>query len=43
MREKRDSITDSDVVRILKDGAERAREQAEAKMKVVRERVGVAL
>jgi len=43
MRERRESISDADVIRILKDGAEKAREQAKAKMQVVREKVGVAL
>jgi tryptophanyl-tRNA synthetase len=43
MREKRANISDADVVRILKDGGEKARERAGAKMKIVRERVGVAL
>lgn len=43
MREKRESLTDADVKSILKDGGERARERAEAKMQTVRERVGVSL
>lgn len=43
MREKRDSISDEAAKRILKDGAERARAQASAKMKEVREKVGVTL
>lgn len=43
MRERRESISDADVIRILKDGGEKAREQAETKMKIVREKVGVAL
>ena len=41
MRERRESITDADVMKILKDGGERARAEAQAKMKVVRERVGI--
>ena len=43
MRERRESISDADVIRILKDGAQKAREQAEAKMKIVREKVGVSI
>ena len=43
MREKRESITDADVKAILKDGAERATELAEAKMKDVRTKVGVTI
>ncbi|MDO8552189.1 MAG: tryptophan--tRNA ligase [bacterium] len=43
MREKRESISDADVIKILKDGAERAREQAEAKMEIVRQKVGVTI
>lgn len=43
MREKRKSLTDEDVKRILAEGGAKAREQAEAKMKVVREKVGVTL
>ncbi len=43
MREKRESITDADVQAILKDGAERARKQAEKKMADVRQKVGVTL
>lgn len=43
MRERRESITDTDVIRILKDGREMAREQAEAKMKIVRQKVGVTI
>ncbi|MFZ2252725.1 MAG: tryptophan--tRNA ligase [Minisyncoccia bacterium] len=41
MRTRRESITDADVMKILKEGGERARADAEAKMKVVRERVGI--
>jgi len=43
MRERRESISDADVIQILKDGAQKARGQAEAKMKIVREKVGVSL
>lgn len=43
MREKRKSITDDDVRRVLKEGSDKAREYASAKMKIVRERIGVAL
>ncbi|MBI2048454.1 MAG: tryptophan--tRNA ligase [Parcubacteria group bacterium] len=43
MREKRESITDDDVRAVLKEGSERARAIAAAKMQTVRERIGVAL
>lgn len=43
MREKRASITDDDVRRILKDGGDRARAVASAKMADVRRKIGVAL
>ena len=43
MREKRASITDEDVKRILKEGGEKANERANAKMKDVRKKVGVTL
>ncbi|MDO8521929.1 MAG: tryptophan--tRNA ligase [bacterium] len=43
MRERRGSISDADVIRILKGGKEKAREQAEAKMLVVRQKVGVSI
>lgn len=43
MREKRAGITDEDVARILKEGAEEAREVASAKMEKVRQVIGVAL
>lgn len=43
MRQKRESITDADVKSILRDGAERAGEIAEKKMKDVRAKVGVTL
>lgn len=43
MREKRNSVTDADVINILKEGSEKARAQASEKMKEVRERVGISL
>ena len=43
MRSVRDSITDDDVKDILKEGAEKAREHAHAKMQKVRDVIGVAL
>jgi len=43
MREKRASISDSDVKAILEDGAMRARERASKKMTEVREKVGISL
>ena len=43
MRERRASITDADVKNILRDGAEKAREQAEKKMSDVRTKVGVTI
>jgi tryptophanyl-tRNA synthetase len=43
MRERRERITDADVKMILKDGAARASELAEAKMKDVRKKVGVTI
>lgn len=43
MREKRDAITDDEVRRILKDGSEKARAVASAKMSAIRKAVGVAL
>ena len=42
MREKRASITDADVRKVLEEGGEKAREVAEAKMQAVRRAVGVA-
>lgn len=42
MRERRESITDADIAKILKEGGEQARAQASEKMKIVRERVGIA-
>jgi tryptophanyl-tRNA synthetase len=43
MRERRQSVSDDDVKRILLNGAERARAQASGKMKDVRNKVGVSL
>ena len=43
MREKRASITDDDVKKILKVGGEKARAVASAKMTDVRQKIGVAL
>src|SRR3989344_5236089 len=43
MREKRAALSREAVIQILKDGAEVARAKAQAKMKLVREKVGVAL
>jgi tryptophanyl-tRNA synthetase len=43
MREMRASVTDADVQRILKEGSDKARSIASAKMKAVRQAVGVAL
>lgn len=43
MREKRASITDAHVATILKQGSERARERASAKMSEIRKKVGIAL
>ncbi len=43
MRERRESLSDADVIRILKDGADKARTLAEAKMKVVRQKIGVLM
>jgi len=43
MREKRAALSREAVIQILKDGAEVARQRAEAKMKQVREKVGVGL
>src|SRR3989338_5634365 len=43
MREKRDSISDAEIKKVLKDGAERARERASKKMEDVRNKIGVAL
>ena len=43
MRERRAALSREAVIQILKDGAEVARAQASAKMKLVREKIGVAL
>jgi tryptophanyl-tRNA synthetase len=43
MREKRESVSDADVITILKNGAEKARERASKKMAEVRKIVGVTL
>jgi len=43
MRAKRDSISDADIKRVLKDGAEKARERASKKMAEVRKKIGVSL
>ncbi len=43
MRERRANITDAEVKAILKDGGERARERASAKMADVRQKVGVSI
>lgn len=43
LREKRTAIQDADVVRILNEGSNRAREQAHAKMDKVRQAIGVKL
>ncbi|PIR83534.1 tryptophan--tRNA ligase [Candidatus Kaiserbacteria bacterium CG10_big_fil_rev_8_21_14_0_10_51_14] len=43
MREKRENISDETVKRVLKEGAEKARAQAEEKIKDVREKVGVTI
>ncbi len=43
MREKYNSITDADVVAVLKDGSDRARAIASEKMKDVRKKIGITL
>lgn len=43
MRAKRESITNADVKKILQEGGEKARVIASAKMKKVREKIGVTL
>jgi len=43
MRAKRDSISDADIARVLKDGAEKARERASKRMADVRQKIGVAI
>ena len=43
MREKRDSISDDEIKKVLADGAERARERAAKKMEDVRNKIGVTI
>ena len=43
MRKKRDSITDTDVRNVLKEGAKKARDIASKKMSEVRKKIGVSL
>ena len=43
LRVRRDAVSDADVKRILKEGSDKAREQAAAKMRDVREKIGVTL
>lgn len=43
MREKRNAITDAEVASVLKEGSERARARASEKMKIVREKMGIAI
>ncbi len=43
MREKRAALSREAVIQILKDGGEVARARADAKMKEVREKIGVGL
>lgn len=43
MRTVRESLTDTEVIQILKDGTDRARERAVKKMTDVRKKIGVAL
>jgi tryptophanyl-tRNA synthetase len=43
MRERRESITDEEVKRVLKAGAERTNAEAHAKMTEVRKRIGISL
>lgn len=43
MRERRAAISDDDVRTVLKTGAARATERAEAKMSTVRERIGITI
>ena len=43
MRAKRDAIADADVIRVLKEGSDKARARASAKMKDVRSKVGIQL
>ena len=43
MRAVRENITDADVVRVLKEGSDKARATASAKMSAIRKKVGVLL
>ena len=43
LRTRRESVSDDEVKRILAEGAEKARGIAIAKMKFVREKIGIAL
>ena len=43
MREKRASLSDDDVRTILKEGSEKARAQANAKLDEVRSKIGITL
>ena len=43
MRAKRESITDEDVKRVLKEGSDKAREYASKKMAEIRQKIGVAI
>lgn len=43
MREKRNSITDEHVKKVIEEGSVKAREMAQAKMEDVRQKIGVAL
>lgn len=43
LQEKRASLSDDDIISMLQEGGERARERAAAKMKDVRQKIGVTL
>ncbi len=43
MRERRENVSDADVIQILKQGSERARERASTKMIEVRAKVGISI
>jgi hypothetical protein len=43
MRERRNNITDADVVQVLKEGSDKARSEAAEKIHEVRKRVGIAI
>jgi len=43
MREKRNSITDADVIKVIEEGSAKAKEYAAKKMEDVRKKVGVTL